>query len=117
MQTFIPMQRKLDDEEVSENASSLFNILTVIVTKHFVYVHTSRTAGTFLNKLILEHAPDAQMIQYHGHLRDLPREYAHLPVIGFVRNPWDWYVAMFFDYRRKQQCIFQIIARGGAPRF
>ena len=89
----------------------------MIVTKHFVYIHTSRTAGTFLNKLILEQAADAQMIQYHGHLKDLPREYSHLPVIGFVRNPWDWYVSMFYDYRRKQQYIFQIIARGGAPGF
>ena len=85
----------------------------MIVTKHFVYIHTSRTAGTFLNKLILEHVPGAQMIQYHGHLGDLPREYSHLPVIGFVRNPWDWYVSMLFDYRRKQQYVYQIISDRG----
>ena len=89
----------------------------MIVTEHFVYIHTSRTGGTFLNKLMLEHVPGAQMIQYHGHLRDLPSEYSQLPVIGFVRNPWDWYVSMFFDYRRKQQYVFQIIAGGGAPGF
>jgi len=89
----------------------------MIVTKHFVYVHTSRTAGTFLNKLILEHVPGAQMLQYHGHLRDLPKEYSHLPVIGFVRNPWDWYVSMFFDYRRKQQYVFKIIFDSGARGF
>ena len=89
----------------------------MIVTKHFVYIHTSRTAGTFLNKLILEHVPGAQMLQYHGHLRDLPREYSHLPVIGFVRNPWDWYVSMLFDYRRKQQYVYQIISDRGALGF
>ncbi len=86
----------------------------MIVTKHFVYIHTSRTAGTFLNKLILEHVPGAQMIQYHGHLRDLPGEFSHLPVIGFVRNPWDWYVSMVSDYRRKKQYVFNIISNGGA---
>ena len=86
----------------------------MIVTKHFVYIHTSRSAGTFLNKLILEHVPGAQMIQYHGHLRDLPTEFSHLPVIGFVRNPWDWYVSMFFDYRRKHQYVYQIISDRGA---
>jgi hypothetical protein len=85
----------------------------MIVTKHFVYIHTSRTAGTFLNKLILEHVPDARMLQYHGQLRDLPGAYAHLPVIGFVRNPWDWYVSMYFDYKRKQQYVFQILSKGG----
>lgn len=89
----------------------------MIVTKHFVYIHTSRTAGTFLNKLVLEQVPGAQMIQYHGHLRDLPEEYSDLPVIGFVRNPWDWYVSMYCDYRRKRQYVFQIISEGGALDF
>jgi hypothetical protein len=89
----------------------------MIVTEHFVYIHTSRTGGTFLNKLILEHVPGARMLQYHGHLRDLPGEFSHLPVIGFVRNPWDWYVSMFFDYRRKQQYVYQIISEQGALGF
>ena len=89
----------------------------MIVTNHFVYIHTSRTAGTFLNKLIIEHVPGAQMIQYHGHLGDLPEAFSHLPVIGFVRNPWDWYVSMFFDYRRKQQFVYQIISDRGALGF
>ncbi len=89
----------------------------MIVTKHFVYIHVSRTAGTFLNKLILRHVPGAQMLQYHGHLRDLPEACSHLPVIGFVRNPWDWYVSMFFDYRRKQQYVFEIISEGGVVGF
>ncbi len=89
----------------------------MIVTNHFVYIHTSRTGGTFLNKLILEHVPGARMRQYHGHLRDLPSEYSHLPVIGFVRNPWDWYVSMFFDYRRKQQFVYQIVSERGVLDF
>jgi len=89
----------------------------MIITNHFVYIHTSRTAGTFLNRLILEHVPGAQMLQYHGHLRDLPKEYSQLPVIGFVRNPWDWYVSMFFDYRRKQQYVFKTIFDSGARGF
>ena len=89
----------------------------MIVTEHFVYIHTSRTAGTFLNKLVLEHVPGAQMIQYHGHLKDLPGRFSHLPIIGFVRNPWDWYVSMFCDYRRKRQYVFQIISEGGALDF
>ena len=72
----------------------------MIVTENFVYVHVSRSGGTFLNKLILEQFPEARKIQYHGQLRDLPDEYAELPVIGFVRNPWDWYVSMYFDYKR-----------------
>lgn len=85
---------------------------TMIVTDHFVYIHTSRTAGTFLNKLIMEHVAGARLIQYHGHLKNLPAKYAHLPVIGFVRNPWDWYISMFHDYRRKQQYVYKIVSDG-----
>jgi len=82
----------------------------MIVTDHFVYVHVSRSGGTFLNKLILKNIPGARMLQYHGHLRDLPEQYTTLPVIGFVRNPWDWYVSMYFDYRRKTQFVYQILS-------
>ena len=89
----------------------------MIVTEHFVYIHTSRTAGTFLNKLIGGHVPGARMLQYHGHLRDLPEEYSHLPVIGFVRNPWDWYVSMCFDYQRKGQFVFKVLTAGNALDF
>ena len=57
------------------------------------------------------------MLQYHGHLKDLPDEFAHLPVIGFVRNPFDWYVSMFFDYRRKQQYVFETLSDEGSLGF
>jgi Aspartyl/Asparaginyl beta-hydroxylase len=89
----------------------------MIVTDHFIYIHVSRTGGTFLNKLIMEQVPGARMIQYHGHLEDLPEQFAHLPVIGFVRNPWDWYVSMYCDYKRKQQYVFQILSDRGALNF
>lgn len=89
----------------------------MIVTNHFVYIHVSRTGGTFLNTLILKHVPGARMLQYHGHLKDLPDEFAHLPVIGFVRNPFDWYVSMFFDYRRKQQYVFETLSDEGSLGF
>ena len=89
----------------------------MIVTSHFVYIHVSRTGGTFLNRLILDEVPGARLIQYHGHLQDLPAAYAHLPVIGFVRNPWDWYVSMFNDYRRKRQFVFQIVSERGLLGF
>ncbi len=89
----------------------------MIVTDQFVYIHTSRHAGTFTNKLILEHVSGAKMLRYHGHLSDLPKEYADLPVIGFVRNPWDWYVSMYFNYKRKRQYLFDIISEGCTLEF
>lgn len=84
----------------------------MIVTEHFVYIHTSRHAGSFINSLLLDHLPSAKMLRYHGQLRDLPDAFRRLPVIGFVRNPWDWYVSMYFNYRAKRQYIFEIVTRG-----
>lgn len=89
----------------------------MIVTDRFVYIHVSRTGGTFLNRLIMSEIPGARMLQYHGRLEDLPADCAGLPVIGFARNPWDWYVSMFNDYRRKRQFVFQVISGGGALDF
>jgi hypothetical protein len=31
----------------------------------------------------------------HRNYSQIPAEFAHLPVICFVRNPWDWYVSMY----------------------
>ena len=89
----------------------------MIVTEHFVYIHTSRHAGSFINGLLLDHVPSAQMLRYHGQLRDLPAALRHLPVIGFVRNPWDWYVSMYFNYQAKRQYIFDIVTRGSDMAF
>ncbi|MEP4486413.1 MAG: hypothetical protein ABJ013_12340 [Halioglobus sp.] len=84
----------------------------MIVTEHFVYIHTSRHAGSFINGLLLDHVPSAKMLRYHGQLSDLPAALRGLPVIGFVRNPWDWYVSMYFNYQAKRQYIFDVVTRG-----
>ncbi len=89
----------------------------MIVTDHFVFIHVSRSGGTFLNNLILGEFPGARMIQYHGRLEDLPPAHSRLPVIGFVRNPWDWYLSMHQDYRRKRQYVFQILSERGVLDF
>ncbi len=89
----------------------------MIVTDHFVFIHVSRTGGTFLNNLILGEFPGARMIQYHGRLENLPPARSRLPVIGFVRNPWDWYVSMHQDYRRKRQYVYQVLSEQGALDF
>jgi hypothetical protein len=89
----------------------------MIVTDKFVYIHTSRQAGSFINRLILEHIPGSSMLRYHGKLVDLPNDYKHLPVIGFIRNPWDWYTSMYFNYKSKQQYIYNVISESDSLGF
>jgi hypothetical protein len=72
----------------------------VLVTKDFVLIHVPKTGGTFLNDLIKEHC-DVLHDQMHGPYSELPDEYRDLPALGFVRNPWDWYVSWFEHMKQK----------------
>jgi hypothetical protein len=67
----------------------------MIVTERFVYIHLHRTGGSFLNECLIHFFPGARQIGYHLPRRMLPREYLDFPVIGFVRNPWDYYVSWY----------------------
>ena len=82
--------------------------MSMLITKHFAFVHVPKTGGTFLYDLCREHLPGDWLIEneltQHSPYRALRREVARgalpaavadLPVIAFVRNPWDWYVSWY----------------------
>ena len=68
----------------------------MIVTDKFVFVHLPRTGGTFVTDMIMKFFPSAREIGYHLPRSLLPKEYAHLPVLGTVRNPWEFYVSWYY---------------------
>jgi hypothetical protein len=67
----------------------------MIVTDKFVFVHLPRSGGTFVSEVITKFFPSAHEIGYHLPRTLLPREYSNLPVLGAVRNPWDFYVSWY----------------------
>jgi hypothetical protein len=67
----------------------------MIVTDKFVFVHVPRSGGTFITGIIRKFFPSAHEIGHHLPLELLPREYSHLPVLGTVRNPWEFYVSLY----------------------
>ncbi len=67
----------------------------MITTDKFVFVHMHKTGGQSLGKIIESCIPGSKAIGYHYPYRMLPGEYADLPVLGFVRNPWDWYISWY----------------------
>ena len=67
----------------------------MIVTDKFVFVHLPRSGGTFISEIIQKFFPSAQQIGYHLPRTLLPKEYSHLPVLGGVRNPWEFYVSWY----------------------
>jgi hypothetical protein len=68
----------------------------MIVTDKFVFVHLPRSGGTFVSDVIWKFFPSAQEVGYHLPRTLLPREYSHLPVLGAVRNPWEFYVSWYY---------------------
>ena len=67
----------------------------MIVTDKFVFIHLARTGGTFVSEVIKKFFPSAQEIGRHLPRELLPKEYSHLPVLGTVRNPWEFYVSTY----------------------
>ena len=68
----------------------------MIVTDKFAFVHLPRSGGTFVSQVIKKFFPSAHEIGYHLPRTLLPREYSHLPVLGAVRNPWEFYVSWYY---------------------
>ena len=67
----------------------------MIATDKFVFIHMHKTGGQSLNNIIESCIPGIRHIGYHYPFALLPKEYENLPVVGMVRNPWDWYMSWY----------------------
>ena len=86
----------------------------MIVTDKFTYIHLHKSAGTFINNFINQHFPTRQIIGYHLPARYIPQTHCALPIIGCVRNPWDFYVSWYFFQLQKKQsnALFIAVSEG-----
>jgi hypothetical protein len=67
----------------------------MLVTDKFVFIHLPRAGGTFVYEVVRKFFPSAREIGYHFPRELLPREYSDLPILGVVRNPWEFYVSWY----------------------
>ena len=67
----------------------------MLVTDKFVFLHLPRAGGTFVYEVVTKFFPAAREIGYHLPREFLPREYSHLPILGTIRNPWEFYVSWY----------------------
>lgn len=84
----------------------------MIVTNRFVFLHLHKSGGTFVNELLMRFLPDARQVGYHLPWSCVPPSHAHLPVLGFVRNPWSYYVSWyaFQSSRPTPNALFRILS-------
>jgi len=91
----------------------------VIVADRFIFLHLHKSGGTFVNEFLLRFVPEARQVGYHLPRRMAPPEAAQLPALGFVRNPWSYYVSWYsFQARRREpNALFRILSEDGRLDF
>lgn len=91
----------------------------MILTPRFVFLHLHKSGGTFVNAGLVQHIAGARQIGYHLPRSMLPAQYAALPVLGLVRNPWSYYVSWYSFQRSRPRpnALFQTLSDGGALDF
>jgi hypothetical protein len=91
----------------------------MIATGRFVYVHLHKSGGSFVNECLLRFFADARQIGYHLPMSLLPETLRDLPVLGFVRSPWSYYVSWYaFQAQRAQpNALFRCVSDDGTLDF
>lgn len=91
----------------------------MIATRHFTYIHLHKSGGSFVNECLLRFFPDARQLGYHLPLSLLPQELRTLPVLGFVRSPWSYYVSWyaFQSQRPRPNALFRCVSDDGTLDF
>lgn len=93
----------------------------MILSKHFVFIHFPKTGGTFVRRLLRDHAPDdwqVHSVQGHHTCREIPPPFRHLPRFGFIRNPYDWYVSWYhYQQQVARNAFFNTVSANGTRDF
>jgi hypothetical protein len=91
----------------------------MIAADRFVFVHLHTCGGRFVTDFMLRSLPDARRIGSHLPRRLIPPTLAHLPVLGFVRNPWSYYTAWYASQLRRSEpsLLFRILSEEGRLDF
>jgi hypothetical protein len=91
----------------------------VILTDHFVFLHLHKAGGTFVNDFLLACVPNARQVGYHLPRSMIPESHRDLPIVGFVRSPWSYYVSWYTFQKRRAEpnALFRILSDDGRLDF
>jgi hypothetical protein len=71
----------------------------LLVTKYFVFLHLPKTGGSWVREVCFRNLPREWRIENdlesHASYDDAAERFGDLPMLCFVRNPWDWYVSWY----------------------
>jgi hypothetical protein len=71
----------------------------MLITKYFLFLHLPKTGGSFVADVCYRHLPREWRIENdihpHAAYEEVRDRFPALPMLCFVRNPWDWYVSWY----------------------
>lgn len=84
----------------------------MIITEKFVFLHLHKSGGSFVNDCLLRFVPGAHEVGYHLPRSKIPLDQARLPILGFVRSPWSYYVSWytFQAARLRPSVLFRVLS-------
>jgi len=84
-----------------------------------VFIHMHKTGGQTLNDVIRRCIPNHRAVGYHFPYTEVAAEFAALPRVGMVRNPWDWYVSWYaFNQRPNlRNPLYAVVSERGQADF
>ena len=87
----------------------------MIASGRFVFLHLHKSGGSFVTECLLRFFPDARRLGYHLPASLLPPDLRALPLLGFVRSPWSYYVSWyaFQSQRPRPNALFRIVSEDG----
>ena len=91
----------------------------MIASGRFVFLHLHKSGGSFVSECLVRFFPEARRLGYHLPAVLLPQELRALPLLGFVRSPWSYYVSWyaFQSQRPRPNALFRIVSEEGTLDF
>src|ERR1700761_6631916 len=91
----------------------------MVITDRFVFLHLHKSGGTFVLECLRRFVRSSRTIGFHLPRGRIPTESGHLPVLGFVRNPWSYYVSWYhFQVQRPSpNALFRVVSEEGTLGF
>jgi len=78
----------------------------MIITDNFSFIHVYKTGGTFVDNTLKDlyfkypnlkfYYLEDSIYKCHCPYSKIPEQYKNLPVLSIIRNPFDWYVSIYF---------------------
>jgi aspartyl/asparaginyl beta-hydroxylase/SEC-C motif-containing protein len=91
----------------------------MLLTDQFTFIHMHKTGGQTLKKVIQSSVKDTHEVGYHFPISELPDQASSTPIVGVVRDPWDWYVSWyaFNNSPNIRNPLYIVLSDGGVGDF